>query len=186
MVFNEDEIFLGNLGLLIDQLKKVTLEDIQETLQKALLLVPGPQNIRIGIRLVEEWIEPPAGMTEGDLNLIAEALILLAQTAQIAKEAGLLQEGLKKPQELTRIIRGMPLPPPIPLVALQAVVIGIKRAEPITEKVSFHLLTKKAYGYKGQPVESVLQQEGYNNDIQPAAFIVGRKIIKHLVLGRGL
>ena len=54
------------------------------------------------------------------------------------------------------------------------------------EKVSFYLLTKKAYGYEGQPVELVLWQGGYDNDIWPAAFIVGRKMTKHLVLGRGL
>ena len=42
VVFNEDEIFPGKLGPLIDQLKKVTLEDIQETLQKALLPALGP------------------------------------------------------------------------------------------------------------------------------------------------
>ena len=29
-------------------------------------------------------------------------------------------------------------------------------------------------------------QGGYDNDIWPAAFIVGRKITKYLVLGRGL
>ena len=98
-------------------------------------------------------------MVEGDLDPIAKAPILLAQTAQtaqMAKEAGLLQEGLKKTQEPTVIIRGMPLPPPTLLAALWAAVMGIKRAKPIIEKVFFYLLTKKAYSYKGQPVELVL------------------------------
>ena len=54
------------------------------------------------------------------------------------------------------MIKGMPLPPPIPPAALWVVVIGIKRAEPIMEKVSFHLLTKKAYSHEGQPAELVL------------------------------
>ena len=76
-----------------------------------------------------------------------------------------MQEGLKKIQELTKITRGMPSPPPTPLAALWAAVMGIKRAKPIMEKVSFYLLTKKAYGYEGQPAELVLWQGGYNNDV---------------------
>ena len=76
-----------------------------------------------------------------------------------------MQKGLKKTQKLTRMTKGMPLPPPTPLAALWAAVIEIKRAEPTTEKVSFYLLTKKAYGHKGQLVESVLWQGGYNNNI---------------------
>ena len=83
----------------------------------------------------------------------------------MAKEAGPLQEGLEKIQELTRIIRGMPLPPPTPPAALWAAVMGIKRAEPVTEKVSFYLLIKKVYGHEGQPVKLVLWQGGYNNNI---------------------
>ena len=67
-----------------------------------------------------------------------------------------MQEGLEKIQELTRMTKGMPLPPFILLAALWAAVIGIKRAKPITEKVSFYLLTKKAYSYKGQLAELVL------------------------------
>ena len=59
----------------------------------------------------------------------------------------------------------MPLPPPTPPAALWAAVMGIKRAKPITEKVSFHLLTKKAYGHKGQLVKSVLWQKDYNNNV---------------------
>ena len=47
------------------------------------------------------------------------------------------------------MIRGMPVPLLTLLVALWAVVMGIKRAESMTEKVSFYLLTKKAYSYKG-------------------------------------
>ena len=80
----------------------------------------------------------------------------------------------------------MPSPPPTPLAALWAAVIGIKRAKPIIEKVSFYLLTKKAYSYKKQSAKSVLQQKSYNNNIWPAAFIAERKMTKHLVLGRGL
>ena len=67
-----------------------------------------------------------------------------------------MQEGLKKTQKLTKMTRGMPLPPPIPPVALWAAVMGIKRAKPIIEKVSFYLSIKKAYSHKGQLVESVL------------------------------
>jgi hypothetical protein len=74
----------------------------------------------------------------------------------MAKEARLLQEGLKKTQELTIITRGMPSPPPILLAALWAAVMGIKRVKPMIEKVSFYLSTKKAYGYKGQLAESIL------------------------------
>ena len=54
------------------------------------------------------------------------------------------------------MIKGIPLPPLTPLVALWAAVMGIKRAKPITKKVSFHMLTKKVYSYKGQPAELVL------------------------------
>ena len=61
--------------------------------------------------------------------------------------------------------RGMPLPPFTLLAALWVAVMGIKRAKPIIEKVSFYLLTKKVYGYKGQLVESVLWQGDYNNNI---------------------
>ena len=50
----------------------------------------------------------------------------------------------------------MPSPPPTLLAALWAAVMGIKRAEPIIEKVSFHLLTKKVYSHKGQLAKSVL------------------------------
>ena len=64
--------------------------------------------------------------------------------------------------------------------------IGIKRAEPIIKKVSFYLLIKKVYSYKGQPAESVLWQGGYNNNIWPIAFTVGRKMTKYLVLEKGL
>ena len=60
-----------------------------------------------------------------------------------------MQEGLKKTQELTRIIKEIPLLPLILLAVLWAVVMGIKRAEPMIEKVFFYLLTKKAYSYKG-------------------------------------
>ena len=105
---------------------------------------------------------------EGDLDPIAEAPILLAQTAQTAqmvKEAGPLQEGLEKTQELTRITREMPSPPPTLPAALWAAVMGIKRAEPIIKKVSFYLLTKKVYSYKGQPVELVLWQGSYNDNV---------------------
>ena len=59
----------------------------------------------------------------------------------------------------------MPLPPLILLTALWAAVMGIKRAKSIIKKVSFYLSTKKAHSYKGQPAESVLWQEGYNNNI---------------------
>ena len=62
---------------------------------------------------------------------------------------------------------------------------GIKRAKPTTEKVSFYLSTKKAHGHEGQPAESVLWQGSYDDDVWPAAFTAGRKIIKHLVLKRG-
>ena len=44
------------------------------------------------------------------------------------------------------MIKGMPSPLPTPLAVLWAVVMGIKRAEPTTEKVFFYLLTKKAHG----------------------------------------
>ena len=42
---------------------------------------------------------------------------------------------------------------------------GIKRAKPMMEKVSFYLLTKKAYSHEGSLVELVLWQGGYNNDV---------------------
>ena len=67
-----------------------------------------------------------------------------------------MQKGLKKTQELTRIIKGIPSPPPTPPAALWAAVMGIKRAESIIKKVSFHLSTKKVYSHEGQPAKSVL------------------------------
>ena len=47
------------------------------------------------------------------------------------------------------MIKGIPLPPFIPLAVLWAAVMGIKRTKFITEKVSFYLLTKKVYSHKG-------------------------------------
>ena len=67
-----------------------------------------------------------------------------------------MQKGPEKIQELTRITRRMPSPPPTPPAALWAAVMGIKRAEPTTEKVSFYLSTKKAHNYKERPAELVL------------------------------
>ena len=67
----------------------------------------------------------------------------------MAEEAGPLQEGLKKTQKPTIITKRMPLPPPTLLAALWAAVMGIKRAKSITEKVSFHLSTKKVYSHEG-------------------------------------
>ena len=54
------------------------------------------------------------------------------------------------------MIKKIPLPPLILLAALWAAVMGIKRAKSIIKKVSFYLLTKKAYSYKRQPAKSVL------------------------------
>ena len=76
-----------------------------------------------------------------------------------------MQEGLEKTQKLTKMTKGMPLLPLTLLAALWAAVMGIKRAEPIIKKVSFYLLTKKVYSYKGQPVELVLWQGSYNDNV---------------------
>jgi len=84
VVFNEDEVFQGDLERLKDQLRKTSLEEIRKTLQEAMTEIPRDRfEEEEGARPAEEWVTSlPAGSNEEDLNPLAGEPLFLQEAAR--------------------------------------------------------------------------------------------------------